>query len=144
MTHNDITRECAKWLKKHKQNIIIPNCSIVIKELKSPTKTGEIPDIIGWCSWASVLIEVKVSKSDFKKDFNKPFRKEYNLGMGNFKYYICPSGLINKEEIPDKWGLLYYEKGNISIIKKAMNHIPNLESERALLITLNKNKIYDN
>ena len=26
-----------------------------------------------------------------------------------FRWYLCPEGVIGKEELPDKWGLLYWD-----------------------------------
>lgn len=137
MTHNDICKIGAKWLKKHDQNIIVPNCKTVATEIKSATVTGEIPDIIGWCSWASVLIEVKTSRSDFLADMKKVFRKNPEMGMGQFRYFLCPKGLINKDETPNGWGLLYIDddKG-IKIIKKSEDHEYYFWSERTILLSL--------
>ena len=141
MTHNEITIKAAKWLKRHPDNIAIPNCSVVAHELVAATPTGEIPDVIGWCSWASVLIEVKTSKADYHKDSNKPFRSDLQMGMGEFKYYLCPIDLITAEELPEYWGLLHINKsGQISIIKKATQHQCNLRSERAALLSLQNKK----
>ena len=68
MTHEQIVVIAGKWLKKHEQNIVIPNCSLVLTELVAATTSGEIPDVIGWCSWISVLIEVKTSRADYFRD----------------------------------------------------------------------------
>lgn len=139
MSHNEIVDKAAKWLKKHDQNIYLPNCSIIAKDLRTATITGEIADVIGWTSQTSVLIEVKVSRSDFLKDFNKPFRKYPDMGMGELKYYLCPSELINDSEIPSFWGLLWIdEKGKIMIKKKAEHHQSNLKCERTVLISLSR------
>ncbi len=139
MTHQQITSKAAKWLKKHDRNILVPNCSIVETEIKSVHK--EIPDIIGWCSWASVLIEVKTSRADFFKDFKKPFRANEHEGIGDFRYYICPTGLIKEEELPALWGLLYIdEKGKIEIIKKAEKQSANHYNERNILTSIIRNK----
>ena len=145
MTHSEITTKAAKWLRNHNQNIIIPNCSLVITELVSATPTGEIPDIIGWCSWASVLIEVKTSKSDFFRDKSKPFRAFKDMGMGELKYYICPTGIILIDEVPEYWGLLYIDENyNITIEKEAVRHDANLRSERALLLSKIRRIKYNN
>ena len=51
--HRELCEKGAKWLKKHHENVTVPNCSIVAVELSSPV-TKEIPDVIGWCSWCIV------------------------------------------------------------------------------------------
>ena len=139
MTHKEITKRAAKWLKKHSGNVIVPNCSTVAEDLTTATVTGEIPDVIGWCSWTSVLIEVKVSRSDFLRDIKKPFRKFADMGMGEHKYYLCPEGLITEDDLPELWGLLWIdEKGKISIQKKAEKHEANLRCERTVLLSLHR------
>lgn len=105
MTHKELVEISYKWVLK--------NCGVgfAFKELKSIDP--EIPDVIGFDSWQSILIECKVSRSDFLSDKKKPHRKK---GMGNWRFYSCPKGLIKKEELPDKWGLIYVdEKGNARI-----------------------------
>lgn len=139
MTHKELTERASKWLKRHNQNMIVPNCSTIASEITSATITGEIPDVIGWCSWASVLIEVKISRSDFLRDFKKPFRKFATWGVGEYRYYICPTDLIKIDEVQESWGLLYCdEKGNIEIIKTAEQQDANLICERTILLSLNR------
>jgi hypothetical protein len=77
--------------------------------------TGEIPDAIGfslshWESGATV-IEVKVSRSDFLADRKKPHRQAG--GMGRWRYYMAPVGLIALGELPAGWGLIEVTPGGI-------------------------------
>jgi len=97
--------------------------------------------ILGFCSWASILIEVKTSLADFKKDANKKCRKNPTDGVGEFRYFLCPAGLIIVEMLPENWGLLYYNDGAISIEKKANWQNANLKNERSLLLTFTKNTV---
>ncbi|MBV9609657.1 MAG: hypothetical protein JO187_08875 [Acidobacteria bacterium] len=65
-----------------------------------------MPDAIGWkrrCH--SVVVECKVSRTDFFADLNKPFRSN-GEGLGCERYYMLPRGLISPDEVPDGWGLL--------------------------------------
>lgn len=141
MTHKYLTDVATKWLKRHKQNTIVPNCSTVATELVTNTTTGEIPDVIGWCSWTSVLIEAKTSRTDYFRDFKKSFRKYPNMGMGEFRYYICKYDLIKTTDLPQNWGLLYCsEKGEIKIVKKAKEQESNLRCERTMLLSLIRRK----
>lgn len=81
------------------------HCSVVLIERKG---ISEEPDAIGWRNSTSHMIECKVSRSDFLADDNKPHRQRGGInGMGMFKYYMCPHGLIQPDEIPDKWGLIW-------------------------------------
>ena len=63
-------------------------------------------DAILFDSGSSYMIETKISRSDFLADFKKDHRQE-GRGVGNYRYYACPTGLIKPEELPDKWGLIY-------------------------------------
>ncbi|MBQ6217358.1 MAG: MmcB family DNA repair protein [Erysipelotrichaceae bacterium] len=49
--------------------------------------------------------EIKVSRSDFLND-NK---WHLYLKYCNVFYFVCPSGMIKKEELPENVGLLYYD-----------------------------------
>lgn len=135
VTHDELSAITAKWLKRHSQNILIPNCATVALDMK--TLEQEKPDVIGWNGSSSVMIEVKVGRGDFMQDFKKPFRQICEKGVGEFRYYCCPSGLINKNELPAKWGLLYLnDKKQIEIIKVAEIQQANLNAERNMLISL--------
>jgi hypothetical protein len=61
----------------------------------------------------STVIEVKVSHADFKADQKKWCRSEIAASKGyqagRFRWYLCPEGVIKKEELPEKWGLLYWD-----------------------------------
>jgi hypothetical protein len=137
ITHKQLVELAAKWLKKHKENIVIPNCPIVSSETACVSASGEIADVIGWCYWTSVLIEVKVSKNDFKNDKKKRFKILHESGMGELRYYCCPKGLIAVSDLPENWGLLEIcEKNKITIVKKAERCNSNLISERSLLLSI--------
>ena len=36
-------------------------------------------------------------------------------GMGQLRYYFCPLGVIRPEDLPPKWGLLYVDRGKVTI-----------------------------
>jgi len=72
-----------------------------------------MPDAIGFRAVSSetetVLVEVKVSRGDFLADARKPHREAGN-GIGLFRYYMCPAGLISPDEVPERWGLLWVDQ----------------------------------
>jgi hypothetical protein len=39
--------------------------------------------------------------------------------MGQRRYYLCPPGVISPEDVPKKWGLLWVEKGHVTIKREA-------------------------
>ena len=87
-------------------------CSVVLLERGSG---WENPDVIGWHGWTSYLIEVKVSRADFFADAKKNsrhFQGRYS-GMGCYRYYLCPQHLIQPEEVPEGWGLLWAYENQI-------------------------------
>jgi hypothetical protein len=112
--HRELCELGGKWLRNHKFNEG-PICTYSVVELV--TVQLENPDVFGWDYWQTSLIEVKTSRADFKKDFKKKFKQEGYLGVGMYRYYLCPEGLIKSEELPERWGLLYEKDGEIISIK---------------------------
>lgn len=107
MTHREVIESSAKWVKR-----IFP---LVFKEWAWSGE--EQPDIIGFRGCETCLVEAKVSRSDFLRDKKKSFRVDMSKGMGDYRFYACPTGLIKKEELPENWGLIYVnEKGKSSCI----------------------------
>jgi hypothetical protein len=99
VTHQQLVRLAELWLRRNY------GCGIVLSE--QSCASGETPDVIGWkrrCR--SIVIECKISRSDFLADREKPFRKNPELGMGCERLYLAPCGLIERDDLPHKWGLL--------------------------------------
>ena len=99
MTHADLVKHAHNWLVKSK------GCPFALTELV--TAAGETPDAIGWRDGSAVVVECKSSRSDFLGDAKKHFRRNPEYGMGAFRFYMCPTGLIQPDELPDKWGLVW-------------------------------------
>lgn len=101
MTHDDLVLRAERWLKSQ-------NCGVAFHDrFQAMTFSGEKPDAIGWRSDVSILIECKATRSDFLADKKKHFRMLPHLGMGDWRFFLCPPGLIKPEELPEGWGLLY-------------------------------------
>ena len=81
-------------------------CPVVCVELV--TGAWETPDAYGFkdSGQTSILIECKTSRPDFLADKKKPFRASPEMGMGNYRYFMAPAGLIDVKELPSKWGLI--------------------------------------
>lgn len=95
---------------------------------------GENPDVFGvrhggkGFDVGTIVLEVKTSRADFLKDRKKPHRINPETGMGKWRYYICPTDLIKRTEIPEKWGLIYVnERGHCQIVVGAMA-VPKIKS----------------
>jgi len=80
------------------------HCRAILTELTAYTRSRETPDAIGWVRNWSILIECKTSRSDFRADKRKLSRK-YISGLGHWKIYLTPFGLLDGLDIPAGWGL---------------------------------------
>lgn len=59
------------------------------------------------------MVEVKVSRSDFLADKRKKFRGNPKPGVGDWRFYLSPEGVVNEEDLPEGWGLLHYKNGKV-------------------------------
>ncbi|VAW91923.1 hypothetical protein MNBD_GAMMA23-194 [hydrothermal vent metagenome] len=153
-THKELTELAVKWLKRP-QSQKGPGCHVAVSECRSGW-SDEIPDAIGFRAAGkndgSIIVEVKISRSDFLADAKKSHRNGSVKGLGNWRYYLCPEGVIKPNEIPDNWGLLYVNnRGHIKPIVGPMNESnyrtrmrfiesmrqeSNVDGERFLLVKL--------
>ncbi len=98
LTHADVVSRAVRWLRGYHR------CSPAYGELVV-AGTPVIPDAIGFRDGWSVLIEAKVSRSDFKADKHKPIHSAPHTCPGQERWYLTPPGLLFANEIPDGWGL---------------------------------------
>ena len=97
--HAQLVARAVEWLR-YKYG-----CGIILSE--QYCASGEVPDVIGWKGFCqSVLVECKVSRSDFLADAHKPFRLKPEEGLGSRRFYMAPAGTIARDELPKYWGLL--------------------------------------
>src|SRR5260370_40956712 len=87
------------------------------------TAADENPDVIGFAPEAgSVLIECKLTPSDFLRDATKVVRRNPRAGMGQRRYYLCPPDVIQVKDLPPKWGLLWAARGQVTVQREARGH----------------------
>ena len=106
MTHTELCKKAASWLRNKL------HCSVVLIDPNSfYTWRGETPDVIGWVNQKCILVEVKVSRSDFLADKNKQFRccpickHSQDKALGAWRFYVTAPGVVlDTCEIPDGWG----------------------------------------
>lgn len=99
MTHASLVERAVAWLRTQYR------CGIVLSE--QVCASGEVPDAIGWKGKnRSVVVECKISRSDFLADRNKPWRANPEIALGSERLYMAPAGLIRPEDLPSCWGLL--------------------------------------
>ncbi len=143
--HDALVQLGARWLAKQ-------GFPVVVTEIDA-LGSREKPDVIGFRSTCSVVIEVKVSRSDFRADARKPERRIEGTGLGTYRFYLCPRGLIGTDELLSGWGLLHAEgtklleivrpKGNLwpgsgTTLEgwAAFQHVSDGARERAVLFSL--------
>ena len=112
-THAELCDVAVSWLKRP-YSIGGIGCHIAYSEITSGFSC-EIPDAIGWRSCqmndGAVVVEVKVSRSDFLRDKKKPHRNGDVIGLGSWRFYLCPEGVIRPDDLPLKFGLLHVTDG---------------------------------
>lgn len=121
LKHSALCDTAKKWLTRSNSQRG-HGCHVALSECRSGWG-GEMPDAIGYRSISTtiprtetVVVEVKVSRADFLADAKKPHRAD-GEGMGLYRYYMCPEGLIKPEEVPPRWGLLWVNaRGNVKPI----------------------------
>lgn len=104
ISHRNICTLAVKWLKRPRGNGGA-GCHLAFSET-APAGAKEIPDALGFEHGRSVLVEVKVSRADFLADSCKIFRQKPEEGMGCFRYFMAPQGIIGLHELPKNWGLV--------------------------------------
>lgn len=90
-----------------------PGCGFAITEGWGDGP-GEKPDAVGWRrsprDGGAIVVEAKASRADFLADARKPHRLDPAKGIGRWRYYLCPEGLIAADELPERWGLIYVSR----------------------------------
>jgi hypothetical protein len=115
MTHAQLVQKAVEWLRAHR-------CGVVLSE--QACLSGEMPDAIGWKrACHSILMECKVSRSDFLADLEKPFRLQPEIGVGCERFYLAAAGLIRAQEIPTGWGLLEYHNRKIELVRASARNL---------------------
>lgn len=101
--HQRLVEAGRRWL-------IRQGFAVVATEL-SAAGTAEQPDVIGFRSACSAVIEAKASRADFLADSRKPHRAAGGLGV--YRFYLCLPGVIDAEDLPERWGLLLFRGRSI-------------------------------
>jgi hypothetical protein len=115
ISHRDLCLLGSRYMKEH-GIAKWQKPTYVVCELER--SNAECPDVFGFGSAYTQLIEVKVSRADFLSDKNKYWRKNSDKGLGQLRSYLCPDGLIKVSELPEKWGLLYFQDDVIVCVKE--------------------------
>lgn len=148
MTHDELVERAVKWLMSgvkvaNRSTTTDPSvrfsASKVICDVIMTHKTiaiGEEPDAIGWSASRSILVECKASRGDFLRDGKKHFRQYPKNGVGQYRYYMTPKGLVTPDEIPEHWGLAEVCGKVVRVKKLAVQQEFHQHNERRLLLHL--------
>lgn len=97
MSEKDIIFYLSKWIDDRKYPFQFANAFIYGWECDY------------WCMTSGGSeareFEIKISRSDFLADAKK--EKHKSTAGANYFYYVCPDGLIKKDEIDKRYGLIY-------------------------------------
>lgn len=141
--HMQLVALGERWLKRQ-------GFAVVATELVT-RGTPEQADAIGFRSNCSAVIEAKASRADFLADSQKPHRVAGGLGV--YRFYLCPEGVIRVDDLPAGWGLLHAvgrsvvevlrPRGNMwpplgSVVGDwaAFQHEPDAHAERGVLYSI--------
>jgi len=115
MTHAQLVEKAVRWLRNYR-------CGVVLSE--QACVSGEMPDAIGWKrACHSVLVECKVTRSDFLADRAKPFRLKPDQGVGCERFYLVSAGMVRGEDLPTGWGLLELRRGRIEMTRASAKNL---------------------
>lgn len=104
--HEKLCEKGVLWLKRNGFGVAAKNVWAF--------GSRERVDCIGYRQQCSAMIEVKVSWSDFLADKNKPERQ--SGGVGTYRFYLAPAGLIKVEDLPERWGLLEFTGKSVQMV----------------------------
>ncbi len=133
LTHGHLCQIARRWLLfSHSRGG--HGCQVALVEPRIGFLSGEIPDAIGFraSNWldGSVMVECKASRADFLADRKKPHRE--GAGMGRWRYYMAPEGVIGQDELPARWGLLVVNaRSSVKAIAGAASVLPTHSGKNA-------------
>lgn len=117
--HEQLCQKGLSWLKR--QGFCVSAINIWA------AGSRERVDCVGYRQQCSVMIEVKVSRADFLADKKKPER--LHGGIGTYRFYLAPAGLIGVEDLPPGWGLLEYTGRSVQMAVGPVGNLwPSAES----------------
>ena len=94
-------------------------------------------DVFGFGGGCTQIIKVITTRMELNLDLERAYRKCPKYGIGEFRSYLCPNGLLNKEDIPKNWGLLWCDnKGKIIEILNPQKQEENKAQEAKIIKSL--------
>lgn len=133
MTHYELCQLAGKYML-NTGTVKWNKSPIVVVEFE---RVGECPDVFGFGCQYTELIEVKLSRSDFLADKKKYWRINKEFGIGQFRSYLCPIGVIEPKDLPENWGLYYVnDKNKIQMILEPKQQQSNSTEELKIVASI--------
>ena len=147
-THANLVDRASRWLRNscripsggfRRDGSVFyrtPRLLVVFTDMGSGCE--ERPDAIGFAGEGqlSVLIECKVSRGDFRDDVRKKRpRLLGRRGVGRYRFYMAPKGLLKPSEMPDDWGLLSVVGNRVTVERDATAQEHNWRGEMQMLFS---------
>lgn len=133
--HYELCCKAATWIRQPRNREKWHNqYQLSVVELVCTGK--ELTDVYATNGEISCIIEAKTSHQDFEVDGAKYTRLRPDEGLGDFRYYLCPEGLIKENELPPYWGLLYYKDGKIVKVKSAIQQSCDKRAELFVMLSI--------
>lgn len=111
--HQQLVALGERWMKRQ-------GFGVVAAELVT-NGTNEQADVVGFRSTCSAVLEAKASRADFLADSKKPHRSAGGLGV--YRLYLCPPGVIELDDLPSGWGLLYADGQRITEVRRPTGNL---------------------
>lgn len=104
-----------KLLKsRHSKDVYVPECKNGSTWFQNHLRLDGLSIARSWVNPVVTGYEIKVSRSDFMQDDKWHMYLDYC----NMFYFVCPTGLIQPEELPENIGLLWVSKNGKRLYKK--------------------------
>jgi len=73
--------------------------------------------------WHRLAFEVKRTRQDFKREIENPKKRKWVEENFHQTYFVTPHGLVQKDEIPESWGLMTATKAGDKLrVTKVATH----------------------
>lgn len=111
--HESLADQGVKWFRRQGFGVIAADLAAL--------GCRERADVVAFRSQCCAIIEAKASRADFFADLRKPERM--NGGLGLYRFYICPPGLIQASELPAGWGLIYADGRKVTDVVRPLGNL---------------------
>jgi len=158
MTHAELCLKTAEYYIKKAHLVLYEYQSFANAEFPDVLVFGERTSIL-----LEIKMSHADFLADAKKDARKKYKTHWNLSwckkdqestrmeyifslvhpelyykeaphLGRFRYFVCEPGVIKIEEVPEGWGLIYYEKNRFKNKKESRKWRNDIHAEKALLV----------